>query len=470
MRYSKVLLISFVALGLCLFLGAPLSHGQDTATGSHARIVRISYVEGTVQLDGERATMNNPIKEGSRLVTGADGVAEVQFEDSAAIRLASDTEITFSQLARLSSGEAITRVDLDEGEGEFLIPASSAGQFAVNARSKNILFAQPGRYRILSTTASPLEIAVWKGEAAVRDRESGLAVRVQKNETFTLNPDDPGQYDLEKALVADDLDQWSNQRDQDLSTALSSTYTAPNPSVYSSPYISNGGGYYSQPYLYGGVDYGVNAFGPCPYGLGFGGWQPFWLASSGCFNSGFFFGSPFFGSPFFFGSPVVVVVPPVRPRHPPFIHPPTPPVVAKGEPVAQPVKPGIRSFRFDGGRQRIFNQDNLQRSATSGEAVKPGGTGPETPHGPATPTGELVAPGQRSVSRGPVAPPHVMPASPPPPATHASAPPPTHASAPPSRSYSPPPSSSGSRGFSGSSVSHSSGSVSHSGGSSTGHH
>ena len=124
LRYLKVLLMSFVALALT----APLSHGQDTATGSHVRIVRISYVEGTVQLDGERASMNSPIREGSRLVTGSDGVVEVQFEDSAAIRLASDTEITFSQLARLTSGEAITRVDLDAGEGEFLIPASSAGQ------------------------------------------------------------------------------------------------------------------------------------------------------------------------------------------------------------------------------------------------------------------------------------------------------------------------------------------------------
>src|SRR5260370_5883518 len=130
--------------------------------------------------------MNSPIREGTRLVTGSDGVAEVQFEDSAAIRMASDREITFSQLARLTSGEAITRVDLDEGEAEFLIPASSAGQFAVNARSKNVMFAQPGRFRILSTTANPLEIAVWKGEAAVRDRESGLAIRVEQNETFTL--------------------------------------------------------------------------------------------------------------------------------------------------------------------------------------------------------------------------------------------------------------------------------------------
>lgn len=466
LRDLKVLLMSFVALGLVL--AAPLSHAQDTATGSHARIVQISYVEGTVLLNGEHATMNSPIREGSRLVTGSDGVAEVQFEDSAVIRLASDTEMTFSQLARLSSGEALTRVDLDEGEGEFLIPASSAGHFAVNVRSKNVMFAEPGRYRILSTTASPLEIAVWKGEAGVRDRESGLAVRVEKNETFTLNPDDPGQYDLENALVADDLDEWSNQRDQYLNSAnanANANMSAYN-STYTNSYSPGGGGYYSQPYVYG-----FNGFGGCPYGFGgYSYWQPFWFGASapGCFNSGFFFGSPFFFSP-----PVIVVVnPPVRPRRPIPIRPPTPPVMAKGQPVSVPARPGIHSFRFDGGARRIFTDDNIQRSvprvesATSGEAVKPGGNSQET-----TPQGSMIGPGQRSVGRNPVAQPqHVTPG--PLPATHASAPPahvsapsapPARSYSPPARSYSPPPSS-GSHMGSGSSMSHSSGA------SSSGHH
>jgi FecR protein len=469
LRYSKVLLISFTALSLVL--AAPLSHGQDAVSGSHARIVNISYVEGTVQLDGERASMNSPIREGSRLVTGSDGVVEVRFEDGAAIRLASDTEMTFSQLARLSSGEAMTRVDLEAGEGEFLIPASSAGQFAVNVRSKNVLFAEPGRYRILSTNSSPLEVAVWKGEAGVRDRESGLAVRVEKNETFTLNPDDPGQYDLENALVADDLDEWSNQRDQYLNNTNANASANANANnsayanTYTSGYASNGGGYYSQPYAYG-----FNGFGGCPYGFGgFNYWQPFWFGAggAGCFNSGFFFGSPFFGSPFF-GSPVVVVVnPPVLPRRPPIIHPPTPPVVAKGQPVPAPTQPGIRTFRFDGGAKRVFTDDNIQRTvpgvegAALGEGVKPGGNSQETPQG------TLIAPGQRSVARGPVA---QTPASPAQPSPHTSAPPASHPSAPPQRSYSPPrsysapPSSSGSHGSSGGSMSHSSGS------SSSGHH
>jgi hypothetical protein len=107
-------------------------------------------------------------------------------------------------------------VDLDEGEAEFLIPASSGGSFAVNVKGKNILFKKPGRFRILSTNSTPLEIAVWKGEAGVRDLESGLEVSVADRETFTLNPADLGEYDLEKSVLADDLDRWSEQRDEEL--------------------------------------------------------------------------------------------------------------------------------------------------------------------------------------------------------------------------------------------------------------
>src|SRR5258708_2539050 len=177
-RSREVLLIAVLAL----LVAAPLSRAQEAV--SHARIVRVSHTEGTAQLNGQPVTMNSPLTEGAVLVTGTDGLAEVQFEDGSVIRLASETQITFAQLARLSSGEAITRVDLDQGEAEFHVMGRGTNQVAVEAGGKNILFKQPGRYRILSTNSSPLEIAVWKGGAAVHDRESGQEVSVNKNETL----------------------------------------------------------------------------------------------------------------------------------------------------------------------------------------------------------------------------------------------------------------------------------------------
>jgi hypothetical protein len=449
-RYSQLLLISFLTLAL----SAPLLPGQDV--GSHARIVRISYVEGAVQINDEPATVNSPVRESAVLRTGTDGLVEVQFEDGSAIRMASDTQITFAQLARLTSGEAITRTDLDDGEAEFLIPASSAGQFAVNTISKNVLFKAAGRYRMLSIKSSPLEIGVWKGEAIVRDRESGREVNVRKNETFTLNPTDPGQYDLENLLLADDLDQWSETRDQALNSAPATTYSYNSSSAYSPGLYS----YAPAPfYLYGG------AYNCSSWGFG---WGSFGVSPVDCWNSGF-------NQPWFFLPPTNIVVVPGRgvlPHRPPHIRPPTVPAVAVAvaepskEPV--PVKPGVRTFRFDQGIQRVFNEDNFQRSVprvenpASGEAVRPGNSHVVEP---------VVAPGRRSFGTTSSTGSTVIPTVAPPPhvphssttATSAAAAASPRAPSPAPRPSSPAPSS-GSHGFSGGSVSHSAPSPSHSGG------
>jgi hypothetical protein len=449
LRHFQVLLIVLLTLGFT----APVLHSQEI---SHARIVRISYLEGTVQLNSDNASMNSPIRQGDMLRTGTDGLAEVQFEDGSIIRMASETQITFAQLARLSSGEAITRADLDEGEAEFLIPASSAGQFAVNARSKNLQFKTAGRYRVLSTASNPLEVAVWKGEVIVRDRESGKEITVKKNETLTVNPADPGQYDLEPTLVADDLDEWSDMRDQTLSAAASTSYS--NQGTYSSALYP---AYYEPYYLGGGGCYGF-------------GWFP-----GNCWNSPIFY-------PWFF-PPIIVVQPvPVVPRRPPHPRPPTviagvpgpvapqvgsrlhfPPSVSESGPV--PVKPGARSLRFDQGTQRVFNDENFRR--TSARVGNPAANEPVKAGEPAHAVEPLVAPGRHSpagsasVSHGTPVQPTVATATP---SANAPAHTASHSSAPsaPARTYSPP-ASSGSHASSGSAPSHSSppsSSSSHSGG------
>jgi hypothetical protein len=432
----KLFLIALLALAVDVLL--PAAVAQNTGdTDSHVRIVRISYVQGTVDYNGAAAIMNSPVTEDSRLVTGTDGLAEVEFEDQSAIRLASETAISFAQLARLSTGEARTRVDLEDGEAEFLIPASSAGLFAVNVHGKNILFKQPGRFRILSTHATPLEIAVWKGEAGVRDLESGREVTVKAHETFALNPEDLGQYDLENSVLADGLDRWSEQRDQDLRTNYVASNTYSN-TVYDQYYQTGGyGNGYVAPYLYG--FYGYNAFG-CPYGFG----QPFGFASPGyCWNSAFFF------NPFFFPPPVVVVVRPIRPRRPILNRPPTLSAVAKGGTGNTTAKPGFRSFREQGEGQRVSNDENLQRTG-----IKPGEPALNPAQNSVNQTARTAStlPGQH--------------------ATGSSVPPPAHAAAPPSRpqysspppAHAPSPSFSGSRGPSGGSFPHASAPAPHSSG------
>ena len=93
---------------------APHAQAQDQPAdnaeshGSGARIVRISFVAGEVRLDSgrgyESVTMNTPLVEHDSLQTMSDGWAEIQLEDGDLVRLAPETQISFTDLARLSSG------------------------------------------------------------------------------------------------------------------------------------------------------------------------------------------------------------------------------------------------------------------------------------------------------------------------------------------------------------------------------
>jgi Family of unknown function (DUF6600)/FecR protein len=248
---------------------------------SHARIVRISYVDGQVRIDHgqgyESATMNVPVTEHNWLQTRSDGWAEVQFEDGSMVRVAPDTVIAFTELSRSSSGSTVSTVDLDQGEAEFKVAQRGDSEFHVTVKNKTISLGGSAAFRVTSTNADPLEVAVWKGEVAIRDSESGGEVAVKKNETFTLDPTDVSQYALDKGAEADGLDQWSKERDDYLST-----YAAR-------------GGYSQSPYQYGTGD--LNYYGAYSDDPGYGTvWQPNGVNINWSpFGNGYWAYSPGFG-------------------------------------------------------------------------------------------------------------------------------------------------------------------------------
>jgi len=248
---------------------------------SHARIVRISYIDGQVRIDHgqgyESATMNVPVAEHNWMQTRSDGWAEVQFEDGSIMRLAPDTVVAFTELSRSSSGSTVTTIDLDQGEAEFKVlqvAQSDGGQFQVTVKNKTVMLDRAASFRVTSTNADPLEVAVWKGEVAIRDSESGGEVAVKKNETFVLDPTDVGQYALDKGAEADALDQWSQQRDDYLSTYASRGRYSQSPYQYGSGDLNYYGDYFDDP-SYGTVwqPSGVS-IGWDPFGNGYWAYEP----------------------------------------------------------------------------------------------------------------------------------------------------------------------------------------------------
>jgi hypothetical protein len=479
----------FLLLVLILLL-VPFVHGDDEP-GSHVRIVRLSYVEGQVQLSHqqssgfENATMNMPLVQGDQVRTGDDGWAEIQLENSGVIRLAPQSQITLSTLTRFPSGATMSEVTLDAGEGEFAAAAGNEeGPFRVNVRGRQISLKRTSRFRVTTVNSDPLEVVVWKGEVTLSNPDDAQEVSIRKNEIFTLDPQDSGHYDLENQAQVDDLDKWSGERDQYLST-----------------YASNSNNYTQSPYQYGVSDlsyYGqysnVIGCGYCwqPYGVGVD-WNPYmngyWMYSPWGYN--WVSAYPWGWMPYRFGQWVWVpgfgwswrpggwnrwaAFPPVV-NAPAGFKPPFPPPLSAKVPL--PANNSGNPVKYNGGPARLTVDSKGRQVITNENVVTANPAKTEVPNGvPAerfhssSPAGSNNAAGN-TVSPPPVTarrvtpPPHVAP----PPAMSVArspqtvtarpySPPPVRAYTPPpqqrsysppvQRSYSPPPASHGSSTSSG---------------------
>src|SRR5581483_2919823 len=92
---------------------------------SHVRIIRLSYIDGSVEMDRatgqgmEKAILNTPVTEGTRLATGNDGLAEVEFENNSTIRLGENSELQFTRLLIDDKGAKVNEVTLVKGTAYF---------------------------------------------------------------------------------------------------------------------------------------------------------------------------------------------------------------------------------------------------------------------------------------------------------------------------------------------------------------
>src|SRR5580692_6529634 len=108
------------------------------AADSQARIVRLSDVHGTVQIDKnsglgfENAFVNLPITQGTQLRTRENGRAEVEFEDGSTLRVTPNTTIDFSRLGLSDAGKRVSALDLVEGRAYVNWLGKSGDEFTLN--------------------------------------------------------------------------------------------------------------------------------------------------------------------------------------------------------------------------------------------------------------------------------------------------------------------------------------------------
>jgi hypothetical protein len=143
--FAFLLLLSAAA---CLVL-LPGARAGDV---SHARIVRLSYTLGDVQMSADgtagwhKAIANTPLREGNSLATG-DGRAEVEFETGGMAWIASNTVLEFHELV-LEDGAKNTQLAVKQGTATFYVNPGKRDSFVVQAGKLTVATRENSRFRV----------------------------------------------------------------------------------------------------------------------------------------------------------------------------------------------------------------------------------------------------------------------------------------------------------------------------------
>ncbi len=259
--------LSLAALVLLFTVGA--------FADSKARIVRLSYSEGDVQLDRgdgsglKHAFLNMPVIEGSKLNTGHDARVEVEFEDGSTMRLVPDSQVEFQELRLRPDGGRASLVAVEAGTVYFNLRQRNEDDFRVAAGKEQIALEKSSRFRV-EVSAEALKLAVFKGDLNLI-RASGDRLQLRKEETFELDLNDPSRYFLSRGVREAAFDYWDKDRDKERDE-------------YAHAHSLRD---YNSAYYYGATDlvrygsfFNVAGYGPVwrPYGFSLG-WDPFFDGS-----------------------------------------------------------------------------------------------------------------------------------------------------------------------------------------------
>src|SRR5512146_2370249 len=121
-----------LAVAAVLLLLVPALSAQN----SHARIVRLSYVDGQVQVtrnsgQTDKALLNMPIVEGMKLSVEQGSHAEVEFENDSTMRLVGPAQVDFRELTLNPEGKQNSLIAVHDGLAYFDLPRAKDNEFLV---------------------------------------------------------------------------------------------------------------------------------------------------------------------------------------------------------------------------------------------------------------------------------------------------------------------------------------------------
>jgi hypothetical protein len=293
--------LAFLPLCFC-FAANPAA--ADT---SHARIIRLSYVQGDVRIahnvsgdplqsaEGawERASLNLPIHQGDALATD-NGRAAVEFESGTSVFLAENTVLEFYDLS-LDDGSFTTRLILRQGSASFSVKPSRGDYFSVTGGDFSVEANEKSYFRV-NNYDDGSDVQVFRGHLSVLSK--GKTTPLWKGQSLSMRAADPDSVSVDSASNTDEFDQWVSGKIESGEAALNGSRQ------YSGVYDYTSG--FGDLYTFGGW-YPVDGFGYCwrPYGVSFG-WNPFqmgrWYFDPSLGNWVFVGGQPWGWLPYHYGS------------------------------------------------------------------------------------------------------------------------------------------------------------------------
>src|SRR5215470_3140444 len=201
----------------------------DPASGdlSHARIVRLSLVQGDVrfardvkgdpladsaQLSWETAVLNLPIRQGYVVATD-HGRVEVEFENGALAFLAENSVLQFYDLSS-EDGGMTTRLILRQGSAVFYVDPARGDYFSVTGGDFSVEAESKATFR-MNNFDDGSNVSVLHGHltALLNGKNTGL----NKGQGFSMRAGDAESAEVTQRSENDDFDQWVANR---ISTSL----------------------------------------------------------------------------------------------------------------------------------------------------------------------------------------------------------------------------------------------------------
>src|SRR4030095_9729793 len=226
MRVSR-LYTSVLVLFLSFFAITLNARGQTDEPDDYdvqARVVRVSLIEGSVNIkrkgntEWEPARLNFPLVEGDTIATDKESRAEIQVDARNFVRLGAESGLRLVTLR--DEGIAFGVVD---GTATFRLAKFEHDHesFEIDAPRTTLAVEKTGLYRVDVTREGRVRLTVRDGGSArIYSETSGFALRDGRSAELIVDGDNAGDWDLVAAAPKDAIDQWLDDRERYLAQRL----------------------------------------------------------------------------------------------------------------------------------------------------------------------------------------------------------------------------------------------------------